>query len=70
VIRDSKTEQEENDSSMDIYMQYLRYMSRSGPELNEREKFASGYQDFLQSPLQVSTIRKYYVFCHQLIVQR
>ncbi|CAG8470262.1 6266_t:CDS:10 [Paraglomus brasilianum] len=52
VIRDSKTDREENDSTVDIYMQYIRYMNRSGPELNEREKFATGYQDYLQSPLQ------------------
>ncbi|KAG9296063.1 hypothetical protein G9A89_011915 [Geosiphon pyriformis] len=34
------------------YQEYLRHMNRTMPELTEVEKFATGYQDYLQSPLQ------------------
>ncbi|KAL1922985.1 uncharacterized protein VTP21DRAFT_9361 [Calcarisporiella thermophila] len=34
------------------YHQYIRYLQRSMPELGELEKFAVGYQDYLQAPLQ------------------
>ncbi len=35
------------------YQEYVRYLNRTMPELNQIEQFGNGYQDFLQSPLQV-----------------
>jgi type II protein arginine methyltransferase len=35
------------------YQEYVRHLNRTMPELNQVERFGSGYQDFLQSPLQV-----------------
>ena len=35
------------------YQEYTRHLNRTMPELNQIEQFGSGYQDFLQSPLQV-----------------
>ena len=35
------------------YQEYIRYLNRTMPELNQIEQFGNGYQDFLQSPLQV-----------------
>ncbi|RKO88215.1 protein arginine N-methyltransferase, partial [Blyttiomyces helicus] len=34
------------------YQQYLRHLYRSRPELDVVDRFASGYHDYLQSPLQ------------------
>ncbi|KAJ3292031.1 hypothetical protein HK104_005609 [Borealophlyctis nickersoniae] len=34
------------------YQQYLQYLHRTRPELNDVDKFATGYHDYLQSPLQ------------------
>ncbi|KAJ3042448.1 Protein arginine N-methyltransferase 5 [Rhizophlyctis rosea] len=34
------------------YQQYLRHLHRSRPQPDEAEQFASGYHDYLQSPLQ------------------
>lgn len=35
------------------YQEYIRHLNRTMPEPDQIEQFASGYQDFLQSPLQV-----------------
>lgn len=34
------------------YLEYIRFLNRHLPELTEVEQFASGYQDYLQAPLQ------------------
>ncbi|KAI9323662.1 PRMT5 arginine-N-methyltransferase-domain-containing protein [Dichotomocladium elegans] len=34
------------------YQEYLHYLNRNLPELNDVERFAAGYQDYLQAPLQ------------------
>ena len=39
-------------ASPSSYQEYIRYLNRNLPQLNEVEKFAVGYQDYLQSPLQ------------------
>ena len=47
-------DQQQNESKgLSAYHEYLRYLNRTSPELNSVEKFAMGYQDYLQSPLQV-----------------
>ncbi|CAO3628358.1 unnamed protein product [Cunninghamella echinulata] len=35
-----------------LYQEYIRFINRNLPELNEVDKFATGYQDYLQAPLQ------------------
>ena len=35
------------------YLQYLEYLSQNRPTPNAYELFAKGYEDYLQSPLQV-----------------
>lgn len=35
------------------YLQYLEYLSQNRPPPNAYELFAKGYEDYLQSPLQV-----------------
>ncbi|KAG0166963.1 Protein arginine N-methyltransferase 5 [Apophysomyces sp. BC1034] len=34
------------------YQEYIRYLNRNLPELDDVERFAVGYQDYLQAPLQ------------------
>lgn len=36
------------------YLQYLEYLSQNRPPPSAYELFAKGYEDYLQSPLQVS----------------
>lgn len=36
----------------EAYQQYIRHLNRTLPELDQVERFASGYQDYLQAPLQ------------------
>lgn len=36
------------------YLQYLEYLNQNRPAPNAYELFAKGYEDYLQSPLQVS----------------
>lgn len=35
------------------YLQYLEYLNQNRPAPNAYELFAKGYEDYLQSPLQV-----------------
>lgn len=35
------------------YLQYLEYLNQNRPTPNAYELFAKGYEDYLQSPLQV-----------------
>lgn len=37
------------------YLQYLEYLNQNRPAPNAYELFAKGYEDYLQSPLQVCT---------------
>jgi hypothetical protein len=41
------------------YQEYIRHLNRTMPELDQIEQFGNGYQDFLQSPLQVGIVIKY-----------
>ncbi|KAG2220444.1 hypothetical protein INT45_004186 [Circinella minor] len=34
------------------YQEYIRYLNRNLPEMNDVDRFASGYHDYLQAPLQ------------------
>ncbi|KAI9495723.1 PRMT5 arginine-N-methyltransferase-domain-containing protein [Zychaea mexicana] len=34
------------------YQEYIQYLNRNLPELNDVERFAAGYHDYLQAPLQ------------------
>ena len=34
------------------YQEYIHYLGRNLPELNDVDRFAAGYHDFLQAPLQ------------------
>ena len=45
------------------YQEYIRHLNRTMPELNQIEQFGNGYQDFLQSPLQVLT--RIYIVYHR-----
>lgn len=44
------------DKDFRSYLQYLEYLNQNRPAPNAYELFAKGYEDYLQSPLQV---RKY-----------
>ncbi|MBN3271848.1 ANM5 methyltransferase, partial [Polyodon spathula] len=44
-----------SDKEFRSYLQYLQYLSENRPAPNSYEVFAKGYEDYLQSPLQVST---------------
>ncbi|RUO96263.1 hypothetical protein BC936DRAFT_142316, partial [Jimgerdemannia flammicorona] len=37
------------------YQQYVRHLNRTLPEPDQVERFATGYQDYLQAPLQPLT---------------
>lgn len=41
------------DKEFRSYLQYLEYLSQNRPAPNAYELFAKGYEDYLQSPLQV-----------------
>lgn len=43
------------DKEFRSYLQYLEYLSQNRPAPNSYELFAKGYEDYLQSPLQVKT---------------
>ncbi|KAJ3148812.1 hypothetical protein HK101_002118 [Irineochytrium annulatum] len=43
---------ESNNLGMAAYRQYLQHLHKSRPEADDVDKFASGYHDYLQSPLQ------------------
>ncbi|CAB4446154.1 unnamed protein product [Rhizophagus irregularis] len=51
VIFDDMTNKHQN-GGFASYQEYIRHLNRTMPELDQIEQFASGYQDFLQSPLQ------------------
>ena len=34
------------------YQEYIRYLNRNLPEMNDVDRFAAGYHDYLQAPLQ------------------
>ena len=34
------------------YQEYIRYINRNLPEMNDVDRFAAGYHDYLQAPLQ------------------
>jgi protein arginine N-methyltransferase 5 len=38
--------------SLGQYFNYLQHLHKTQPELGPVEKFAAGYEDYLQSPLQ------------------
>ncbi|KAI8388474.1 PRMT5 arginine-N-methyltransferase-domain-containing protein [Radiomyces spectabilis] len=39
-------------ASNSSYQEYIRYLNRNLPELDQVQRFAAGYQDYLQAPLQ------------------
>jgi len=43
------------EKSFQSYLQYLEYLNQNRPAPNSYELFAKGYEDYLQSPLQVRT---------------
>lgn len=42
-------------SAMDHHLEYMRFLQRNQPPLSQLDRFAHGYQDYLQSPLQPLT---------------
>ncbi|CAG8593953.1 3805_t:CDS:10 [Ambispora leptoticha] len=52
IISDTENRKNTTIGGTSTYQEYLRHLNRTMPELSEVEKFATGYQDYLQSPLQ------------------
>ncbi|CAG8702676.1 11240_t:CDS:10, partial [Acaulospora morrowiae] len=52
MILDEMRESQDAKGGLASYQEYVRYLNRTMPELTQVEKFSTGYQDFLQSPLQ------------------
>ncbi|KAI8807420.1 PRMT5 arginine-N-methyltransferase-domain-containing protein [Cladochytrium replicatum] len=52
VISSASAEGTHPQGGLSAYMEYVQHLHRTQPPLDDADRFASGYQDYLQAPLQ------------------